>query len=74
MLAPKQNILGKSRAVEMVDVEVTYHLSLYGVAVIPRPAKTVWLLMNISLRDEKTAPFVIMRSLAMLGSDTMMNS
>ena len=50
------------------------HRSLYGVAVIPRPLKMVWLLMNISFRDENTAPFVTMRSLMILGSDTTTKS
>lgn len=48
--------------------------SLYGVAVIPRPAKTVWLLMNMSFREENTAPCVTMRSLAIFGLDMMTKS
>lgn len=41
-----------------------YHVSLYGVEVIPRAAKMCRLLIYMSLRDEKMDPLVTSRSLA----------
>lgn len=52
----------------------TYHRSLYGVAVIPRPAKIICDFKNISFLEEKIEPWVTNKSLTILGSEMITKS
>ena len=52
---------------------IIYHPESYGIVVIPRPVKIVRDLMNVSLREENTAPLLI-KSFVMWGSETTTKS
>jgi len=47
----------------------TYHVSLYGLAVMARPRNIVWLFMKNGLRLEKIAPLDTNKSLAIRASE-----
>ena len=69
-LTKKRHLSGTSD----ITWPITYHVSLYAVAVMARPRSIVWFFMKYCLRLEKIAPLETNMSLATRASEITTNS